>query len=211
MKHTIIIPIGKNQQAIYLCIKEFALAKLILLSSAEHVHLMKRVTKDLEKFCIPYESHMLVNADWENIFHTIRAIAEKEQQSSLLINVGVADPSAKCAATCAAFVNGIKAFDVMQGEIMMLPVLKFSYYSLVTEKKRALLQILIIGGENGFALDFLSKKAKISPPLLSYHIHGTKKVDGLKQLGLVDVLEKNGKTVVKINMLGTMLIKGDVR
>ncbi|MBI5072354.1 hypothetical protein HZA99_00900, partial [Candidatus Woesearchaeota archaeon] len=116
------------------------------------------------------------------------------------------DANAKCAATCAAFVNGIKAFDVMGADIMMLPVLKFSYYSLLNEAKKSLLKTLLQYSD-GIALQQLAKKAKISAPLLSYHIHGTQKVDGLKQLGLVEIEEQNGKSVIQINMLGKLLMK----
>ncbi len=77
----------------------------------------------------------------------------------------------------------------------------------MTERKLNILKILG-EHENGCFLDFLAKKTKLSAPLLSYHLYGTTKGDGLKQFGLIDVAEQEGKVLIKINMLGRMLMKG---
>ena len=51
----------------------------------------------------------------------------------------------------------------------------------------------------------------MSPPLLSYHINGTLKSEGLKQLGLIDVVEEKGSMLIKLNTLGKLLIKGYIQ
>jgi hypothetical protein len=50
----------------------------------------------------------------------------------------------------------------------------------------------------------------MSLSLVSYHINGNLKSDGLKQLGLVDTLEKNGRVQVQLTTMGNLLLKGYV-
>ena len=114
-----------------------------------------------------------------------------------------------CAATSAAFVNGLKAMSVMGNDAMMLPVLKFSYYSLLTDKKMDIMNLL---NEPGCcsSLEELSKKTKMSLPLISYHINGNLKSEGLKEMGLVETTEQKGRINLKLSMLGRLLLKGYV-
>ena len=93
----------------------------------------------------------------------------------------------------------------------MLPVLKFSYYKLLTDKKMELLQLLYRKKDCCSSLEELSKKAKMSLPLISYHINGNLKSEGLKSLGLVETAEKKGKVDVKLSMLGRMLVRGYIK
>jgi len=58
------------------------------------------------------------------------------------------------------------------------------------------------------SLEELSKKTKMSLPLISYHINGNLKSEGLKDLGLVDTNENKGKIAVSLSTLGRLLIKG---
>ena len=58
------------------------------------------------------------------------------------------------------------------------------------------------------SLNELSKKTKMSLPLISYHINGNLKSEGLKEMGLVDVNEKKGKIEIKLSTLGRMLMNG---
>ncbi len=60
------------------------------------------------------------------------------------------------------------------------------------------------------SLEELSKKTKMSLPLISYHINGNLKSEGLKEMGLVETNEKKGKIELKLSTLGRMLINGHV-
>ncbi len=114
----------------------------------------------------------------------------------------------QCAATSAAFVNGIKAFAVENGEPMLLPVLKFSYYTQLTEKKMHILRLLYDDPTGYMDLEQVSRKLKMSLPLLSYHLNGNLKSEGLREHGLVETTETKGKIAVSLTMLGKLLIKG---
>ena len=61
------------------------------------------------------------------------------------------------------------------------------------------------------SLEELSKKTKMSLPLISYHINGNLKSEGLKDLGLVKTSEKKGKVAIELTMLGRLLLKGYVK
>ena len=209
MKYTLIAIVDNSKEkraALYAGVRDFSIERVILLTHPE-LDDIKIIEADFHKFHIATKQIPLEKNSWEDVFAAINDIVKEEKDRALLLNVGSCDANAKCAATCAAFVNGIKAFDVMGTEIMMLPVLKFSYYSLLNEAKQSLLKTLL-QSPDGIILHQLAKKTKMSAPLLSYHINGTKKVDGLKQLGLVEIEEQEGKSLIKINMLGRMLMKG---
>ena len=60
----------------------------------------------------------------------------------------------------------------------------------------------------GSSLEELSKKTKMSLPLISYHINGNLKSEGLKDLGLVETMEEKGRIAVKLSTLGRLLVKG---
>gem|GEM_PF-4392016 len=48
----------------------------------------------------------------------------------------------------------------------------------------------------------------MSPPLLSYHINGSREVEGLVQMELIETFEKRKKVEVKLSELGRMLMSG---
>ena len=60
------------------------------------------------------------------------------------------------------------------------------------------------------SLEELSKKTKMSLPLISYHINGNLKSEGLKKMGLVDTNEMIGRIEIKLSILGRMLLNGYV-
>ncbi len=207
MKHVVIAPVGENIDALFLGIKEFPTERIILLSENNKLDKANKIKKDLEKFKIPVQIQEIKGNVWENMFETVSKIKNIEKNVELIINVSTGDANTRCAATSAAFVNGIKAFSVDDNEAMLLPVLKFSYYKMLTDKKMSLLKLLA-EPDCCASLQELSNKTKMSLPLISYHINGTLKSPGLKELGLVDVLEHKGMVDIKLSSLGRLLIKG---
>jgi DNA-binding transcriptional ArsR family regulator len=106
-------------------------------------------------------------------------------------------------------VNGIRAYGVENERIVLLPVLKFSYYKLITDKKMGILKLLS-GKDCCKSLEELSKKMGMSLPLVSYHINGNLKSEGLRDLGLVETLEVKGKLHIQLSTMGDLLVKGFV-
>jgi DNA-binding transcriptional ArsR family regulator len=211
MKSIVIAPMGDYMDSLYVGIKEFPTEKIILISSQPRKEEAEKIKKDLEKFKIP--CHVIVFDGsseieiWEGTFKAISEIRTSEKEHEILVNVATGDRVTRCAATSAAFVNGLKAFAVSGDKAMMLPIMKFSYYKMIPDKKMSILKIL--HDENCCSsLDALSKKAKMSLPLISYHINGNLKSDGLKEMGLVDTKETKGRVSLELTSLGKMIVRG---
>ncbi|MBS3114088.1 hypothetical protein J4448_03225 [Candidatus Woesearchaeota archaeon] len=208
-KNIIIAPVGDNMNALFIGIKEFPTEKIYLLSPTDYMKAADKAAKDLDRFGIPSKIIEIKGEIWEDMFQKIGEIIKLEAGKNVIINTATGDRMTTCAATSAAFVNGIKAFSVEKGMAMLLPVLKFSYYRLLTDKKMMILKILS-RPDCCLSLEELSRKAKMSLPLISYHINGNLKSEGLKEMGLVDTEVKRGRIEIKLNTLGRMLIKGYV-
>lgn len=75
----------------------------------------------------------------------------------------------------------------------------------------SILRLLYGDDECCASFEELSKRTKMSLPLVSYHINGTPKSEGLKKLGLVEVKEIGGKSAINLSTMGGLLIKGYVQ
>jgi len=183
-KNIIIAPVGDNINALFVGLKEFPTERIYLLTPAAYLKTAEKAVKDLEKFGIPTKIIEMKGEVWEDMFRKIGEISKIEGGKNLIINTATGDRMTTCAATSAAFVNGIKAFSVEKGMAMLLPVLKFSYYRILTDKKMEILTTLS-KPNCCISLEELSKKTKMSLPLISYHINGNLKSEGLKMPGRI--------------------------
>jgi len=140
-------------------------------------------------------------------YSSLRNIIDFENIKDVIINVASADKVTSCFALCAAYVYGVSAVAVMNEQVMMLPIMKFSYYKTLSEPK---LKILTAAYEKGsyITLEELREITKMSPPLLSYHLNGTAEVEGLKQMDLIEAREQRKKVEVKLSTLGEILMAG---
>jgi len=197
--------------ALYVGLRDFPASRVVLLTSDNEIKEAEKASKELKKFGIPVKIITIEGDPWEGIFEKVSKLSAEEKDDEVIINTSSGDRNLQCAMTSAAFVNGLKAFAVMGDETMLLPILKFSYYKILTDKKLDILRVLHEDKTCCKSLEELSKKIKMSPPLVSYHINGTLKSEGLKTLGLIDVTEKNGKIALGISTLGRLLMKGYVK
>ena len=214
MKNIVIAPMGDHIDTLYIGIKEFPTEKIILITPEKYENDAEKTAKDLERFKI--DSHIMKVKGkteveiWESVFMAIAHIRNSEKNKEILVNVATGDRTTRCAATSAAFVNGLKAFATDDKQALMLPVMKFDYYKIISDKKMGLLKI--IHDNNCCAsLDELSKKSKMSLPLISYHINGNLKSEGLKDMGLIETTENRGKIAVELSSLGRMIVRGYVK
>jgi DNA-binding transcriptional ArsR family regulator len=211
MKKTVIVaPVGDYMEDLFVGIRSFPTEKVILICPKDRLKEAEETQKSLEKFKVPVKIIEISGFIWEEIFKSVSQI-RKIEGDDIIINVSTGDRESRCAATSAAFVNGLKAFAIKDNEPMMLPVLKFSYYTLLTSKKMDILKTLYEKKECCASLDELSQKTKMSLPLVSYHINGTLKSEGLKQMGLIETEEAKGRIKVSLNFLGRMIIKGYIQ
>ncbi|MEM2131218.1 MAG: DUF6293 family protein [Candidatus Woesearchaeota archaeon] len=214
MKYIIIAPMGDHMDSLFVGLKEFPTEKVILVSPSSKKEEVNKIKLELDKFKIPLISIFVEGNNeieiWENIFKAIAEIRINEKDKEILVNVSTGDRVTRCAATSAAFVNGFKAFATSGNEVMFLPVMRFSYYRLIPDKKMQILKILY-DKNCCSSLEELSKITKMSLPLISYHINGNLKSEGLKTMGLVETKEEKGRVSVDLTPMGRMIIKGYVQ
>ncbi len=212
MAHTVIAAVGDNMDSLFVGIREFPTKRIILITYEDRVGLAEKTKKDLEKFKIPVQIKKIQGEPWEAMFQTVKEIKETEGDKEFIINAASGDAGAnKCALCSAAFVNGLKAFTVNGNEVMLMPILKFSYYKILTDKKMDILKFLYENKDCCSSLDELSKKLKMSLPLVSYHINGNLKSEGLKKMGLITADEWKGKVKISLTLFGRLLVKGYVK
>ncbi|MBI4019499.1 MAG: winged helix-turn-helix transcriptional regulator [Candidatus Aenigmarchaeota archaeon] len=203
MKPTIIAPIGGDSSAIFRGIREFGAEKIILLHVREHRKDADNLKAELAKFSVPALSMQMSEPVWESIFRTIGQMRNEDS----MINVGASYSRLKSAAISAAFVNGMRGFDVEGDKIMPLPVLKLPYYGMIAKKKMEILQFLAKHGGKESALESITKSLNMSLPLLSYYINGNAKTEGLKQAGLVETKAKGRHVIVFLTLTGRLLME----
>jgi DNA-binding MarR family transcriptional regulator len=202
--------LGGNDDAVLVGLRNFPAHKLLLVSSAEYVNqansLAGKLTNTLK---LAVDVVQIKDTTIPTMLETVGQIVGKESENfqDFLINVGSANKHLTCAGVTAAFVHGIKAFDVMGEQPIVLPVMKFSYTQAVTEPKMEILRAIEQSGGDVESLEKLSGISNYGKPLLSYHIRGSEDGQGLEALGLVEVERgKRGRLRVKLTALGRTLL-----
>ncbi len=195
---------------LFIGLRDFPAERVILIVNKNQLDKAKEAKKDLDRFKIKTQIIEIDGDIWEAFFQKVAEIKEIEKDYNVIVNTATGSRLTQCAVTSAAFVNGLKAISVENEETVLLPVLKFSYYKLLTDKKMEILKHL--GDETCCSsMDELSQRTGMSMPLISYHVNGNLKSEGLKELGLAETTEFKGKTSIKITTLGRLLLKGYIR
>ncbi len=205
--------LGPDTDPILVGIRTLPVHKLYLIHLENDATVAQKLTHDLASVLkVDVESHSVPSSDV--LTHVLEGVAgilqrEKGNFDHVLFNVSSGDKLLGCAALSAAFVNGLKAFVIMNGEPLLLPVLRFSYDQLVSPTKLDILKSLQKNGGEVDSLETLKDISGYGKPLLSYHIQGAEDSKGLVELGLVEV-EKGtrGKSITKITTLGRLLTVG---
>jgi DNA-binding transcriptional ArsR family regulator len=202
--------LGGNDDAVLVGLRNFPAHKLILIALSDYAkqadELCGRLTSTLK---LAVDIVQVKDPNIPTMLETVGQLVRKESENfqDFLINVGSADKHFTCAGVTAAFVHGIKAFDVMGDQPAILPVMKFSYAQAVTEPKMEILRAIEKVGGDVESLEKLSALSNYGKPLLSYHIRGSEEGKGLEDLGLVEVERgKRGRLRVKLTALGRTLL-----
>ncbi len=170
---------------------------------------MTEVKGVLDSLKIPLQVIDVKGNALEGMFRAFAQIRLAVAEDKLLVNTSSGENVDNCAALAGAYVNGLKAFNVMDDKVMMLPVLKFSYYRLIPERKLAILKFLKEQPDCCSSLEDLSARLKMSLPLCSYHVNGNAKSQGLVSQGLVEVhIGPRGRAQVLLTELGRLIAEG---
>ena len=192
-------------------IREFPITKLVLMNYPGEEERARQIMVKLGPLKIDIERHSMGPDILMSTLQIVTEIVTKEGKlyDEIFVNAASGDKLASCALLSAAFVNGRKAFGVMDGKIFMLPVLKFSYTELISEPKLNLLRSLKEAGNEVDSLNSLAQLSGIDKSLLSYHIRGGRDSKGLEELGLVSVnRQAQGKLNIQITELGKLMMVG---
>ncbi len=208
-----IATLGSDSDPVLVGIRTLPLHKLYLIHLESDREIAQKLRTDLSSVLkVEVETHSIPNNDI--LTHVLEGVAgilsrEKEDFDDIIFNVSSGEKLLGCAALSAAFVNGLKAVAVVNGEPLLLPVLKFSYDRIISQTKLDILRALQKkGGEVG-SLEELRELTGYGKPLLSYHIQGAEDSQGLIDLGLVEVRRGDrGKSVVQATTLGRLLTLG---
>jgi DNA-binding transcriptional ArsR family regulator len=205
-----IVILGGSDDAVLVGLRSFPAHKLILIASPDHATQANALSGKLtDTLKLAIDIVQLKDDRVSTMLEAVGQIVRKESENyeDFLINVGSAGKHLTCAGVTAAFVYGIKAFDVMGEQPEVLPVMKFSYMQAVTESKLEILRAIERSGGEVESLEKLSETSNYGKPLLSYHIRGSEDGQGLEELGLVEVERgKRGRLRVRLTALGRILL-----
>src|SRR5216683_2916819 len=209
MKYDIIAPAGDSFDPIYVGIREFPKEKIFLIHKAHDTGKVEQLRKELEKFKIGVQAVEVKGPLMEGMFRAFAQVRMAVGEENILVNISSGDKMSSCAALAASFVNGLRAFHVEDDKVVMFPVLKFSYYRLLPEKKLSLIRFLKGQPDCCSSLEDLSQRTGMSLALLSYHVNGNAKVEGLVSQGLVELRAgPGGRTQVMLTPLGRLIAEG---
>ena len=208
-RFTLIASVGDDIEAIYMGIREFPTEKIFLIHTNKDSSRAESFEKELQKFRIPLQLIEIKESAVGGILRAFAQIKATTSEEKLIVNVSSGDKAGATGTLAAAFVNGLKAFHVDGERVVMYPVLKFSYYRQLPQKKLAVLRFLKNQPECCSSLEDLARRTGMSLPLVSYHINGNAKAEGLISLGLVEVqVAERGRTQVRLSETGKLIVDG---
>ena len=204
--YSIIAPLSKDIDSLFFGIREYAPEMMIILADDSTKSFAGIAKQSIGGLGVPVTVlHIPSCKGVREVCKAIYRIEGKYGRDKLIINSVSGSPLANSIILSAAFMNGISAFTIRDGEIINLPVMKSPYYRVISKRKLEILQLLN-KEQCCNSLEELSRKIGMSLPLVSYHINGNKLSKGLKDLGLVDIDEKKGKVKVILSRFGKQLI-----
>jgi DNA-binding MarR family transcriptional regulator len=211
LKYNIVAPVGENLESIFMAIRDFPSEKIYLIYKGKHNDRIDELKSVADRLRIAVQVIDMKGSLLEGMFKIFAQIKLGVSEDSLLVDVSSGDNLDNCAALSAAYVNGLKAFAVIEGKLMMLPVLKFSYYRLLPERKLAIVMFLKSQPDCCSSLEDLAQRTKMSLPLVSYHVNGNSKAEGLLTQGLVEThVGPRGKTQIMLTELGRLIAEGAI-
>jgi DNA-binding transcriptional ArsR family regulator len=201
--------LGDNENAVSIGLRNFPTHKLILITPSQTVDKANKLATKLHEIHSPTIEIVKTKDDTlASILGTITQTIQQNAQSfqEVLINVGSANRNQVIAGIAAAYLSGVRVFDITSEDPVIVPVLKLSYREMVSGAKLEILRTLEKVGQVN-SLEELARATNYGKPLLSYHIRGTEQTRGLLSLGLVEVKHlKQGRLQVKLTPLARTLL-----
>jgi len=211
-KKTVVLPVDSqsDERVAFFTLKEFPTERMIFLTWPDGMVKADGFAAELKKLGIPSSIVRVGGANpWEDFYRAMVDVCEGLPKESIIINISSADRVSQCALTNAAHVNGLKAVAVIHGKMVLMPILKVAYSDVLSGNKMKILQAL--GGSCLGSLEELSRKSGMSLQLVSYHVNGNPKSQGLVGLELVETSEQKGRVKVCLSTMGRLLMDGYIK
>lgn len=203
--------VGSDPAPVIAGAKAFPLSKLVLLYEERNAKEVVDLVEKLAPLKCEVDRRVLKGPPLTAVLSAVAAITHDEALhfDDVLVNVTVTDKMLSCSLMSAAFMHGIRAIAVQDGETMQLPVLKFAYREMISESKMNILRALERAGGGVESLNDLSEMSGVEKSLLSYHIRGGRDAKGLEELNLVSIERaKQGRLMVMLTEMGKLILLG---
>lgn len=203
--------VGGDPAPIVAGAKAFPVTKLVLLYEEREARAVVDLVEKLAPLKCDVDRRVLKGPPLTAVLSAVAAIAHDEALhfDDVMVNVTVADKLLSCSLMSAAFMHGIRAIAVQNGEPIQLPVLKFAYREMISESKMNILRALSRAGGGVESLNDLSEMSGVEKSLLSYHIRGGRDAKGLEELNLVSIERaKQGRLMVQLTEMGRLILLG---
>lgn len=172
----------------------------------EKIILIQRDSKPF-KLKIPTEIKKIEEDVVLGVFKIINEVIKEHKPNELLVYANDVDEM-NFSLINAGFSNGIKVLSRQNNQLILLPLLKFTNYKEIVDKKREIINLLYNSENIELGLEAIGKQTRMSAPLVSYHINGNMKSEGLKELMIVTSREESGKSYIKLTTMGLLVAKG---
>ena len=193
-------------------VKAFPVAKLILLYEERSNHASQEILERLLPLKVEVDRRVIQEPPLTGVLAAMSHIVKEEalDYDDVIVNVSSSDKMLYCSLLSGAFVNGLHAIAIQDGEPQQLPVLKFAYSEMISESKMAILRALERAGGAVDSLNTLSEMSAVEKSLLSYHIRGGRDAKGLEELKLVSIERaKQGRLMVQLTEMGRLILIGN--
>lgn len=192
-------------------VRAFPVRRVVLLCQPKHVQSAQKIHAALEAQGIEVDRREVGTPLLTSVLAAMAQVVQEEavEFREVVVNVSSPDKLFFCSLMSGAFVNGLKAIAVQDGEPVQLPVLKFSYAEMISESKMNILRALQKAGGAVDSLNTLSEMSGVEKSLLSYHIRGGRDAKGLEELSLVSIERaKQGRLMVSLTEMGRLMLLG---
>jgi hypothetical protein len=208
-----IASVGETPDAIFVGVREFPVSRLILLFTPEFHAPAQEVARRAAAIKLDVVLRPLENEPLLGCLKVVSEIVRDEGANfeEIIVNTGGGPRMMTCSLLAAAFVNGVRAIDVVGDCLVALPVLKFSYFEVVGATKLKVLRTLETMSGEASSLDDLAAKTGLQKSLLSYHIRGGRRGKGLAELSLVVITRRTrGRLDIRLTPTGRLLLIGNL-
>lgn len=204
-----IIPIGEDVDAVSVGLRHYPVKEMAFIHLPGKEAEAKEFCEKFKVLGVPLSQHVIEGDLLVGMFSVFKGIIGDMDTSEVVVNVGAAGKHVACAAISASFVNGLSTFHVLEGMLVPLPIMRFSYKDQLSDTKKMILESLTEHDGHAEEMNDLVEWTGLSKSLLSYHLRGNEENRGLEDLGFVRLSRsKRGRLTADLTSMGQLVLIG---